>query len=59
MFDQMFASHPVLTVLAASVLMGFIGWFEYSVANSRRGAYLTWGLAGLGLVGFFVRRLLS
>lgn len=59
MYERSFAAHPVLTVLATAALMGLVGWWELSVGKSRGGAYLTWGVTGISLIGFLILRFLG
>jgi hypothetical protein len=58
-YEKLFASHPVLTVLATSAFIGLIGWFEYRIGKSPRSAYLTWGVTGVSLAGFFILRFVA
>lgn len=46
-------------LLLSASLMGIIGWFELRVGKSPRGAYLTWGVAGVGSAVFLIQKLLS
>lgn len=59
MIRRLFETHPVVAVVAATAVMGLIGWFELRVGKSRNAAYLTWGVAGISLVGYLILRAMS
>lgn len=59
MIRRLFEMHPVIGVVVATAFMGLVGWFELRVGKSRNAAYLTWGVAGISLVGFLILRAMS